>query len=81
MEGDRYGQSLKQEQRFSRVPGDRIAMRLPSSCMSSTESWFHAPAVSTATGKKMSGGQRIIFDHFAGRCFIGSYTWFSGSVA
>jgi len=27
-------------------------MHLPSSCMSSTESWFHAPAVSTATGKK-----------------------------
>ena len=29
------------------------AMHLPSSCMSSTQSWFHAPAVSTATGKKI----------------------------
>ena len=26
-------------------------MRMPSSCMKSTESWFHAPAVLTATGK------------------------------
>ena len=56
------------------------AVRLPSSCMSLTESWFHAPAVSTATGN-VSGGQRIIFDHFASRCFIGSCSWFSGSVA
>ena len=36
------------------------AMRLPSSCISSTDSWFHVPAVSTATGKNLSGGQRII---------------------
>ena len=28
-------------------------MHLPSSCMSSTKSWFHMPAVSTATGTKM----------------------------
>jgi len=40
------------------------AMCLPSSSRSSTESWFHAPAVSTATGKNVSGGQRITFDHF-----------------
>jgi len=73
-----YRQSLKKEHRFSRVLGD---------CSDASALLLYefdrelVPCVNCHREKDVSGGQRTIFDHFAGRWFIGSCTWFSGSVA
>ena len=62
-------QALEQEHRLFCVSVTAV-MRLPISWISSVTDWFQAPAVSTATGKKVRGRQRTILDNLVLCCLV-----------